>query len=197
MSSSLGQIQQLPQRYRKHRIIRLSFSLKLRQHRSSTGDCLLITTYPVLHHGFGIGTGLKNKLQIIQNKMVRFIIDLGPSQHIGQSELLSIGMFNTEDRVKQLSLNIVRNIFNDKCPQYLKAFFEKVSDVHCYNTRASSHNFYVPKVNTISAGTFYYNSIKEWNKLPEHIKSIQNKMSFKSAVKKHLGLVTLNREANL
>ena len=35
----------------------------------------------------------KNKLQIIQSKMVRFVLDKGPRAHIGQKELDSLGFF--------------------------------------------------------------------------------------------------------
>jgi hypothetical protein len=34
--------------------------------------------------------------------------------------------------------------------------------------------------------TFYFNGIRDWNSLPDQIKCINNKISFKSAVKKHL-----------
>ena len=34
----------------------------------------------------------KNKLQIMQNKIVRFILGMGPRTHIGQEELGMVGM---------------------------------------------------------------------------------------------------------
>ena len=44
----------------------------------------------------------KNKLQVRQNKMVRFILKLGPRSHIGDEELRTVRMLKVEDRVKQL-----------------------------------------------------------------------------------------------
>ena len=62
----------------------------------------------------------KKQLQILQNKVVRFILDIGPRTHIGQNELDKVGMLSTKDRIVQLKLNHVFKIFNDTCPHYLK-----------------------------------------------------------------------------
>ena len=51
-------------------------------------------------------------------------------------------------------------------PDNMGANFTKVSYVHNYNTRGSAHNFYVPKGNSITSGSFYYNSIHDWSSLP-------------------------------
>ena len=64
-------------------------------------------------------TKLKNKLQVMQNKMVRFILKLGPRSHLGDEELKRAGMLKVEDRVKQLKLNHVFKIFNEVAPEYL------------------------------------------------------------------------------
>ena len=45
---------------------------------------------------------LKQSLQIAQNKMVRFILNLGPRSHVGQEELDRVGILNTKHRVNQL-----------------------------------------------------------------------------------------------
>ena len=47
----------------------------------------------------GIGIRAKQKLQVTQNKMVRFILDLSPRSHIDQSTLNSIKLLNSQDRV--------------------------------------------------------------------------------------------------
>ena len=46
----------------------------------------------------GLNEALKKKLQIIQNKVARFILNKGPREHIGQKELSSIGLLKVEDR---------------------------------------------------------------------------------------------------
>ena len=47
---------------------------------------------------------LKHKLQVTQNKVVRFILNKPPRQHIGQNELDMVNLLNTEHRVKQLMM---------------------------------------------------------------------------------------------
>ena len=136
---------------------------------------------------FSLSAMLKNKLQIVQNKLARFITNSGPRQHIGHTELSSIGYLNVQDRVTQLSMNMMHNIFYDRCPAYMNSFFTKISDVHNYNTRGSNYNFRTPKINSISATTFYYNATAEWNRLPDSIKCIQNKSTFKEKVRWYLG----------
>ena len=39
---------------------------------------------------------LKHKLQVTQNKVVRFILNKPPRQHIGQNELDMVNLLNTE-----------------------------------------------------------------------------------------------------
>ena len=58
-----------------------------------------------------LGKSMKKKLQIMQNKVIRFIIDLGPRTRIIYDILESVNMLHTSDRVTQLRLNHVFNIF--------------------------------------------------------------------------------------
>ena len=88
---------------------------------------------------------LKNKLQIMQNKMIRFILNLGYRSHIGLAEQEKVNMLPVSSRVSQLKLNHVWNINNGQCPEYLKEKFFKISDTELRQcTRASRHNFFLP-----------------------------------------------------
>ena len=80
----------------------------------------------------------------MQNKMVRFILKLGPRSHIGDEELKVVGMLRVEDRVRQLKLNHVFKIYNEVAPEYLDSHFTKLIYTHRYNTRGSTTNFLVP-----------------------------------------------------
>ena len=130
---------------------------------------------------------LKQKLQVCQNKMVRFILNLGPRHSINCDILDSLNMLNVEARVKQLRLNHVYNIVQGLAPNYLQENFTLVSSTSRYATRSSSNrNFIVPQISTYEAGTFYYSAIKDWNGLPVNIKEITNKDTFKDALKQFL-----------
>ena len=67
----------------------------------------------------------------------------------------------------------------------MKDNFVKCTDVHQYGNR-SRLNFYVPQVDGFTSSSFYYNGITDWNALPDNIKSIESKFTFKKLVKTHL-----------
>jgi hypothetical protein len=128
----------------------------------------------------------KNKIQIMQNKIVRFILGVGPRTHIGQKERDKVGMLSSHDRVMQLKLNHVFKIFHDLCPEYLKMYFNRVSSVHNYSTRGSPYNFVVPHSKGQARFTFYNTAIHHWNSLPNAIKNTNDFNLFKQLVKKFL-----------
>ena len=55
--------------------------------------------------------------------------------------------------------------------------------------QGSHFNFQVPKITTHSSGSFYYNAIANWNRLPDDIKSIPLKSAFKRSVKTRLLII--------
>ena len=72
----------------------------------------------------GLSKMLKHRLQVCQNKMVIFILDMSPWESINYNVLSSIQILNIEDRVKQMRLNHLYNIFNDRAPSSLRENFE-------------------------------------------------------------------------
>ena len=136
----------------------------------------------------GFEQQLRKKLQICQNKTVRFIKNLGPRSHIGFLEN-SLNMLNVDFRVKQLRLSHVHKIFNGTGPLYLSEHFIKSSDVHHHFTRGSTENFVVPSVSGVAATTFNYSGIKDWNSLPSDVKQKCTSNGFKSAARQYLGIV--------
>lgn len=127
-----------------------------------------------------------HRLQCAQNKVIRFILDKDFMYHINHADFQTLGILNINTRAEQLRLNHVFNIFYDTCPNYMKDNFIKLSSLHRYNTRGSDFNFQVPKIKTPSSGSFYFNAIKDWNRLPDNVKSISLKSTFKKDAKTHL-----------
>ena len=112
------------------------------------------------------------------------VLDMSPRESINYNVLSSIKFFNIEDRVKQLRLNRVYNIFNDRPPSYLRENFVLMSNVSTRHTRSSSNlDFVVPFIKTCQSGTFYYSGIKDWNELPKEVKVIKSKTLFKNRSK--------------
>ena len=104
--------------------------------------------------------------------------------HVGAEQFVKLNMTNVEKRVSQLKLNHIHNIFYDKCPDYLKDEFVRIS--HGYNTRNSSMNFFVPRITGCANESFFYSGILLWNSFPAYIRQIQDRNLFKKYVKKHL-----------
>ena len=132
---------------------------------------------------------LKDKLQIMQNKMVRFILDLDSRARIGQRELTSLNMLCVKDRVTQLKMNHVFKIFHNSSIQYLKYKFRVFSEIHNHNTRNSAYNFILPRAKSQACNTFFFTGIQEWNSLPTEIKQINNPNQFKRAIKTHFSKI--------
>ncbi|XP_072047123.1 uncharacterized protein [Amphiura filiformis] len=140
----------------------------------------------------GLTQNHKNKLQITQNKVARYILKLSPRDHIGQHELNLVNLLKICDRVKQLRLN--HNIYHCQGALYLNQNFTRTSSAHSYGTRSSESNFIVPRVKGIASNTFYYKAILDWNDLPSNIKGLPTKSAFKQSVKQHLASNSLSQE---
>ena len=143
----------------------------------------------------GINKTLKKKLQIMQNKIIRFILKLGNRAHIGCKELDKVNMLKVSERVTQIKLNHIHKIWSNSCPIYLKDHFDRIIDTELRNcTRASRNNFFLPRVQKQAINTFFYSGIKDWNSLPTNIKQIQNVNTFKVHVQKNLKLKAKSTE---
>ena len=101
-------------------------------------------------------SGLTKKLQILQNKVARFVLDLGPRARIHCNMLNIVGMLSVPDRVSQLRINHVFNIYHSRVPEYLSENF----NINQGNrSGASNLNFITPNANLCSTNSFSYNSI--------------------------------------
>ena len=139
-----------------------------------------------------INKNLKDKLQIAQNKMIRFILNLKNRAHIGQKEREKAGFLNVSKRVTQLKLGHVFKINKKSCPKYLSQHFYRLNEENDrIATRGKAHNFHIPRINT---NTFAYTAIKEWNSLPPSIKEIKSESLFKQKVKRHLAEISNKEE---
>ena len=135
----------------------------------------------------GINKDLKQRLQIMQNKMIRYILNLNSRSHLACSEFEKLDMLNVSDRVKQNKLNHVHRIWNRTGPHYMRENFDRLCDIEIRNcTRASANNFFLPRVKQQGTNTFFYSGIKDWNSLPASIKQIKEEGSFRNRVKMNI-----------
>ena len=134
----------------------------------------------------GLTKGTKNKLQVCQNKLIRFTLGLTSRTHLGSEHFKTVGWLPVAQRVEQIKLNHMFKIYNGVAPSYLSENFKLVREHHFYQTRASAKNFILPGVNSAGRDSFYYTGAKAWNELPNAIKSVNTISDFKMQVKKHL-----------
>ena len=110
----------------------------------------------------------------MHNKVVRFILNMGPRTHVGQRELDRAGLLSVKDRVIQMKMNHVFKIFQGTAPDYRNTHSTRIISVHNYSTRGSPYNFIVPRIKGRASHTFFYTAIHHWNLLPNSIKEINN-----------------------
>lgn len=114
---------------------------------------------------------LKNKLQMGQNKLIRVVLRLGPHAHVGRSHFQQLYWLLVEARVTQIKLCMVHRIIHNNPSNYLRNYFPLVRNGHSHNTKGSTANVGIYRLNNIFGKcTFAYQDAWEWNKLALQIK---------------------------
>ena len=128
----------------------------------------------------------KDKLQVTQNKLVRFVLDLDHRAHLEQSHFVSLNWLPVSKRCEQITLCHVFKAKNGLSPSYMSDFINTQDSVHNYNTRLSSNGgLALPKVKSFGLKSFSYIGCKLWNMLPSNIREHSTISGFKQAVKLH------------
>ena len=132
----------------------------------------------------GLTKKSKSRLQVIQNKIIRFLLNLPNQSHIRDSEFSQVEMLPVEYRVNQIKLNHMYKIRNEVAPQYMCNQFEVYNSGH--RTRNSTDSYVVPRVNSFGLHSFKFTAVKLWNSLPLTIRQSPSQNVFKNKVKNHL-----------
>ena len=67
-----------------------------------------------------ISISAKKMLQIVQNKVIRFVLGIPPRTHLGCSEFSRVNILPVKYRADQIKLNHMFNIVHGSAPEYLK-----------------------------------------------------------------------------
>ena len=131
----------------------------------------------------GIGEGLANKLQKLQNHAARIII--GAHYMTPSKEVLSkLGWAPLEERRNKLKAVMMFKIVNGLAPAYLNEMFQGVASTNAYNLRSSNKNLALPKARTdYYRKSFAFTGAKIWNGLPQSLKEEQCLETFKTKLK--------------
>ena len=132
----------------------------------------------------GLSKNLNTKLQIVQNKLIRFILALPARAHVGYEEFSKARIFPEHKRVDQLKMNHMFNIIQGISPAYLREGI-LLSDNSNHQTRSvTSLSCQIPRVNNSGLKSFFFTAITCWNSLPFCVRNIDQKQPFKSMLKK-------------
>ena len=128
----------------------------------------------------------KKKLQVCQNKMVRYILNLGPRSHVGAPELTRVKWLDVKSRVSFLKLNQMYKTRNGKGPSYMNENIDRFINNQRYGTRSGQLSYTIPNCKTAGQSSFMYTGIKTWNAIPYHIQCANSIDTFKHQVKMYL-----------
>ena len=133
-----------------------------------------------------ISKHLRDRLDVIQRRMVRFVLSKDPLYHVSPQDLAKLSWLSIPDRVKFYQLNHVFKIRLGNAPKYLSASFQPVTQRHSHDTRRSSCDYFVSKELANSPRSFAFTAIKHWNGLPRNLKEIEKFEAFKTRLKEYL-----------
>ena len=128
---------------------------------------------------------LKNRIQALQNKCIRFCLQVSKMLHISEKEFEIINCLHIKERYNQCVNSIAFKYFHNQCPHCLNEVFMRAPE-----SRSSLRNSYKKlqqffcKINT-SQKVLSFIDPALWNKVPEKIKRTTNLNAFKSNLNKH------------
>ena len=121
---------------------RLKFLYRKSKFLNHHSKMLLVTSLIQCHFDYGcsiwynsLTQELRNKLQVTQNRMIRFVLDLEEMAHIDQSHFVKLNWLTVSKRVDQIMFCHVFKIYSGRSPGYLNEHFIPLSSVHNYPTR--------------------------------------------------------------
>ena len=88
----------------------------------------LYSLISIMHAQFGtpnFNKKFKTKLQTLQNKCVRFCLQLDNKAHVGITEFKQINWLPVNYKFRQCLAANVFKFFDDKCPLYMRDVFDK------------------------------------------------------------------------
>ena len=133
----------------------------------------------------GLTARLRERLDVLQRRMVRFIFSYNPRHHVGSGDVKALSWLFVRDRVRYFKVVHVHKVVTGRAPEYLVKRFVPVQTTHTHNTRSSSYDFHISKEISRSPSSFSYTATKEWNALPNEIKAIGTEKLFRRKLHDH------------
>jgi hypothetical protein len=136
----------------------------------------------------------KNKLQICQNKLIKYVLSKPNRSHLHFKDFQTLNWLNIENRVNYLIVCQVYKIHNNIAPSYLIDLMP-TTVTHPYNTRNKSLS--KPSVKTFGKNSFSFRACSAWNGLPLSVRNKTTLNTFKLYCKKHFMSSMKRNELNM
>ena len=92
-----------------------------------------------------ISISAKKMLQIVQNKVIGFVLGIPTRTHLGCSEFIRVNILPVKYMADQIKLNKILNIVHGSAPEYLKQSINPSRSNH-YDTRSGNLSCVMPSV---------------------------------------------------
>ena len=121
----------------------------------------------------------------MQNKCIRFCLNLGNLDHIGTKEFKKIKWLNTSDRFIQCVCSAAFNFIHKNCPDYMSDIFH-IAFQGNIDTRSSFLKLKQPLRKTnMGQNSISFLGPQQWNRLPKYIKESKTINTFKHKLKSY------------
>ena len=132
-----------------------------------------------------LNKSLKKKLQTLQNKCIRFCLNLNNRDHIGLTEFEKINWLPINDCFEQCISSTTFKFFNNRSPAYMNHVFKPAGHLNA-NTRVSFLKLIQPLRNTnYGQEALSYLALNIWNSLPIFLKATEGLNTHKHKIKRH------------
>ena len=141
--------------------------------------------------------GLKDKLQIAQNKCIRYCLFLGNREGIRYKHLREINWLPVKDRVNQFVAASVYKFSKNLAPAYMADIFVKSERIRTTRFSNESNLTRPLRVNEYGKNCLSYLGPTVWNNIPNIIREANSCNSFKHKIKaKYFNDIKENNNSN-
>ena len=124
---------------------------------------------------------LKDRIQISQNKCIRFCLSLNNRESVDETKFIEINWLPIKKRVEQCICSLIFKYLNDNVPEYIDEMF--ILNIGKYNTRNPNMLKRPPYRTSNGQKAISYLGPKLWDELPKHLKLKGSIVSFKHQFK--------------
>ena len=132
-----------------------------------------------------LGVGLSNRLQKLQNRAARVIMNFG-NDISGPEAIKALGWETLETRRAKSKAKTMYKVLNNLAPSSLAELFEQKRNITQYDLRGSSTSLQLPQPKTEKLKkSFSYDGARVWNSLPADVRNSDTLTIFKKGIRAH------------